>query len=148
MAYAASVGRRRYVFDDLRVLLARASPDRSGDRLAGLAAGTEEERVAARMALADVPLRRFLAEPIVPGETDAVTRLILDSHDDDAFAPVAALMVGAFRDWLLSDDATTEVLHRLAPGVTPEMAAAVSKLMRNQDLIAAARKARVVTRFR
>src|SRR3954470_16208446 len=148
MAYAASVGRRRYVFDDLRVLLACGSPDRSGDRLAGLAAATEEECVAARMALADVPLRRFLAEPIVPGETDAITRLILESHDAAAFAPVAALTVGAFRDWLLSDAATTGALERLAPGPTPEMAAAVSKLMLNQDLIAIARKARVVTRFR
>src|SRR4051812_11720024 len=148
MAYAASVGHRRYIFDDLRVLLARASPDRSGDRLAGLAAGTEEERVAARMALADVPLRRFLAQPIVPGEVDAVTRLILESHDAAAFAPVAALTVGAFRDWLLSDAATTDALQRLAPGLTPEMAAAVSKLMRNQDLIAVARKIRVITKFR
>src|SRR3954470_10782981 len=133
---------------NLRVLLARASPGRSGDRLAGLAAGTEEARVAARMALADVPLRRFLAEPIVPGEIDAVTRLILESHDAAAFAPVAALTVGAFRDWLLSDAATADALERLAPRLTSEMAAAVSKLMRNQDLIAVARKCRVVTRFR
>src|SRR3954451_13621204 len=106
MAYAQTVGCHHYVFDDLRTLLARASPDRSGDRLAGLAAGTEEERVAARMGLADVPLRRFLAEPVVPGEIDAFTRLILESHDAAAFAPVAALTVGAFRDWLLSDAAT------------------------------------------
>src|SRR5215207_3386715 len=148
MSYTASVGHYRYVFDGLRTLLARASPDRSGDRLAGLAAETEEERVAARLALADVPLRRFLAEPIVPGETDAVTRLILDGHDAAAFTPVAALTVGAFRDWLLSDEATTDALGRLAPGLTPEMAAGVSKLMRNQDLIAVARKIRVVTRFR
>ena len=148
MAYAQTVGCHHYVFDDLRTLLARASPDRSGDRLAGLAAGTEEERVAARMALANVPLRRFLDEPVVASETDEVTALILDSHDTAAFAPVASMTVGAFRDWLLSDAATTEALEKLALGVTPEMAAAVSKLMRNQDLIAVARKIRVVTRFR
>src|SRR3954471_1349305 len=148
MAYAASAGRHRYVFDDLRALLARASPDRSGDRLAGLAADTEEERVAARMALADAPLSRFLDEPVVAGETDEVTRLILDGHDAAAFAPVAALTVGSLRDWLLSDAATTEALQKLAPGLTPEMAAAVSKLMRNQDLIAVARKIRVITAFR
>src|SRR4051812_26600202 len=123
MAYAASAGRHRYVFDDLRALLARASPDRSGDRLAGLAADTEEERVAARMALADAPLSRFLDEPVVAGETDEVTRLILDGHDAAAFAPVAALTVGSLRDWLLSDAATTEALQKLAPGLTPEMAA-------------------------
>src|SRR4051812_5422021 len=148
MAYAQTVGCHHYVFDDLRTLLARASPDRSGDRLAGLAAGTEEERVAARMALSNIPLRRFLDEPVVASETDEVTALILDSHDTAAFAPVASMTVGAFRDWLLSDAATTEALEKLALGVTPEMAAAVSKLMRNQDLIAVARKIRVVTKFR
>src|SRR5215213_8885621 len=148
MSYTASSGRQRYVFDGLRTLLARASPDRSGDRLAGLAAGTEEERVAARLALADVPLKQFLNEPVVAYEIDEVTRLILDSHDAAAFAPVAAMTVGAFRDWLLSDTATTEALQSLAPGLTPEMAAAVSKLMRTQDLIAVARKIRVVTQFR
>src|SRR3954454_20521613 len=148
MAYAQTVGCHHYVFDDLRTLLARASPDRSGDRLAGLAAGTEDERVAARMALSNVPLRRFLDEPVVASETDEVTALILDGHDAAAFAPVAALTVGSLRDWLLSDAATTEALQKLAPGLTPEMAAAVSKLMRNQDLIAVARKIRVVTRFR
>jgi len=148
MAYAQTVGCHHYVFDDLRTLLARASPDRSGDRLAGLAAGTEEERVAARMALSNVALRRFLDEPVVASETDEVTALILDSHDAAAFAPVASMTVGAFRDWLLSDAATTEALEKLALGVTPEMAAAASKLMRNQDLIAVARKIRVVTRFR
>src|SRR3954451_10550103 len=148
MAYAQTVGCHHYVFDDLRTLLARASPDRSGDRLAGLAAGTEEERVAARMALSNVPLRRFLDEPVVASETDEVTSLILDSHDAAAFAPVASMTVGAFRDWLLSDAATTEALEKLALGVTAEMAAAASELMRNQDLIAGARKIRVVTRSR
>src|SRR3954469_11221564 len=136
MAYAQTVGCYHYVFDDLRTLLARASPDRSGDRLAGLAAGTEEERVAARMALADVPLSRFLDEPIVAYDTDEVTRLILDGHDAAALAPVASMTVGAFRNWLLSDAATAQALQELAPGLTPEMVAAVPKLMRNQDLIA------------
>jgi ethanolamine ammonia-lyase large subunit len=132
----------------LRELLAKASPARSGDELAGIAAHTAEERVRAQMALADVPLQRFLAEPIVPYETDEVTRLICDSHDATAFGPVAHLTAGEFRDWLLGDQATTERLTALAPGITPEMAAAVSKIMRVQDLIAAARKCRVVTRFR
>jgi ethanolamine ammonia-lyase large subunit len=132
----------------LRELLAKASPARSGDELAGLAAATAEERVRARMQLADVPLNAFLGEPIIPYETDEVTRLICDSHDAAAFAPVAHLTVGEFRDWLLSEQATTERLSALAAGITPEMAAAVSKLMRVQDLVIAASKCRVVTRFR
>ncbi|WP_412559135.1 ethanolamine ammonia-lyase subunit EutB [Thalassospira sp. MIT1370] len=138
----------RFTFPDLKTLLAKASPLRSGDVLAGLAAGSDEERVAARFALADVPLKRFLSEALVPYEDDDVTRMIIDDHDADAFAPVASLTVGEFRDWLLGDDATPEVLKNLAPGLTPEMVAAVSKLMRNQDLIAVARKCHVVTAFR
>jgi ethanolamine ammonia-lyase large subunit len=132
----------------LRELLAKASPVRSGDELAGIAAGSAEERVRAQMALADVPLKRFLTEPVVPYETDEVTRLICDGHDAVAFAPVSHLTVGEFRDWLLGEQATTDRLAALAPGLTPEMAAAVSKIMRVQDLIAAAAKCRVVTRFR
>jgi ethanolamine ammonia-lyase large subunit len=132
----------------LRELLAKASPARSGDELAGIAADSAEERVRAQMALADVPLKRFLAEPVVPYETDEVTRLICDGHDTAAFTPVSHLTVGEFRDWLLGEQATTERLAALAPGLTPEMAAAVSKLMRVQDLIGAAAKCRVVTRFR
>jgi ethanolamine ammonia-lyase large subunit len=147
VAYAQTLGTTRYVFDDLKTLLARASPDRSGDRLAGLAAQSGEERVAARMALADVPLKDFLAHDLVPYEADEVTRLIHDGHDPAAFAPVAALTVGAFRDWLLAHETDAARLAALAPGLTPEMAAAVSKLMRNQDLIAVARKISVVTRF-
>ena len=131
-----------------RVLLAKATPARSGDALAGIAATSAEERVRAQMTLADVPLKAFLAEPIIPYELDEVTRLICDSHESAAFAPIAHLTVGEFRDWLLSEDATTERLTALAPGVTPEMAAAVSKLMRLQDLVSAAAKCRVVTRFR
>ncbi|MFC4250103.1 ethanolamine ammonia-lyase subunit EutB [Sinimarinibacterium flocculans] len=148
MSYATTIGSRRYGFADLRTLMAKASPLRSGDQLAGLAAATREERVAAKLALADVPLARFLDEALIPYEDDEVTRLIVDTHDAARFAPVAALTVGAFRDWLLSDQATPEVLRDLAPGLTPEMVAAVSKLMRNQDLILVARKCHVVTRFR
>ena len=148
MLYRSNAGGTHYVFDDLRQLLARASPDRAGDRLAGLAAESGEERVAARMALADLPLARFLDEAVVPYEMDEVTRLVLDTHDIRAFAPIAAMTAGDFRDFLLSDEATGESLARLAPGITPEMAAAVSKLMRNQDLIAVAKKLSVVTRFR
>ena len=148
MPYRSDTGGTRYVFDDLRTLLARASPDRAGDRLAGLAAESGKERVAARMALADLPLARFLDEALVPYEMDEVTRLIFDTHDKHAFSPIAAMTTGEFRDFLLSDEATGDMLGRLAPGITPEMAAAVSKLMRNQDLIAVAKKISVVTRFR
>lgn len=148
MALSQRVGTTSFAFADLRDLLAKATPPRSGDRLAGIAASSAEENVAARMCLADLPLKAFLAEPLVPYEADEVTRLILDSHDAGAFAPVAALTVGEFRDYLLSPAATPERLAALAPGLMPEMAAAVSKLMRNQDLILAARKCRVVTRFR
>ena len=128
--------------------MAKATPLRSGDMLAGIAAGSAEENAAAKICLAEMPLRQFLDEPLVPYESDEVTRLILDTHDKAAFAPVASLTVGEFRDWLLSERATASALSHLAPGITPEMAAAVSKLMRNQDLILAARKCRVVTRFR
>jgi ethanolamine ammonia-lyase large subunit len=133
---------------NLRELLAKASPARSGDELAGIAAGTAEERARAQMALADVPLKAFLAEPVIPYENDDVTRLICDSHDPAAFAPIGHLTVGEFRDWLLGDEASTDALSALAPGLTPEMVAAVSKIMRLQDLITAAAKCRVVTRFR
>jgi ethanolamine ammonia-lyase large subunit len=137
-----------YHFADLRDLLAKASPYRSGDALAGIAAESGEQRAAAQMTLADVPLRTFLEEAVVPYETDEVTRLIVDGHDPVAFAPMAAFTVGDLRDWLLSDAATGAMLAVIRPGLTPEMAAAVSKLMRAQDLILVARKIRVVTRFR
>lgn len=146
--YSATIGTRRYAFGDLKVLLAKASPRRSGDELAGLAAETGEERVAAQYALADLPLATFLQEQVVPYETDEVTRLIIDTHDKAAFALVAHLTVGGLRDWLLSDEATTEALTALAPGITPEMAAAVSKISRLQDLMVMAAKCSVVTRFR
>jgi ethanolamine ammonia-lyase large subunit len=137
-----------YHFPDLKTLLAKATPLRSGDQLAGLAAESGEERVYAQMALADTPLRRFLSEAVVPYETDEVTRLIVDTHDAVAFAPVAHMTVGELRDWLLGDTADAAALEALAPGLTPEMAAAVSKIMRLQDLVTVAAKIRVVTRFR
>jgi len=135
-------------FEDLRMLLARATPQRSGDELAGVAAASDVERVAAQLALADLPLRAFLNEAVIPYELDDVTRLIVDSHDAVAFAPIASLTVGEFRDWLLSEQATGERIAALAAGLMPEMVAAVSKLMRAQDLIAVVRKVQVVTRFR
>ncbi len=148
MSTTHSAGGVNWRFADLRDLLAKATPLRSGDVLAGIAAASAAERMAARMALAELPLARFLSEAVVPYETDEVTRLILDTHDAGAFAPVAHLAVGDFRDWLLSEDTDSAVLAALAPGLTPEMAAAVSKLMRNQDLILVAKKCRVTTRFR
>lgn len=143
-----TLGGTRYVFPDLRSLMAKASPARSGDELAGVAAHSAAERIAAQMALADLPLRAFLNEAVVPYEDDDVTRLIVDRHDAAALAPVAHLTVGELRDWLLSDAATSAALSALAPGLTPEMAAAVCKLCRNQDLMAIAGKCRVVARFR
>ncbi|NVN44362.1 ethanolamine ammonia-lyase subunit EutB [Asaia siamensis] len=148
MSYAATLSGQRFVFRDLRHLLASASPLRSGDVLAGLAASSSTERVAARLALADLPLSHFLSEALVPYQQDDVTRLIMNSHDQAAFAPIASMTIGGFRDWLLSHQADTARLAAIAPGVTPEMAAAVSKIMRNQDLIAVARKIEIITRFR
>ncbi|PPC99074.1 MAG: ethanolamine ammonia lyase large subunit [Hyphomicrobium sp.] len=144
----AQAGGTRYVFADLKTLLAKASPHRSGDVLAGVAAASAAECAAAKMALADVPLKQFLSETVVPYETDDVTRLIIDTHDAQAFEAISHLTVGGFRDWLLSEQATTSVLSRLSPGITPEMAAAVSKIMRNQDLVLAAKKISVITKFR
>jgi ethanolamine ammonia-lyase large subunit len=146
--YAATVGRTRFAFGDLREVMAKASPLRAGDQLAGLAARTAQERVAARTVLADVPLARFLEEPLVPYEDDEVTRLILDGHDQGAFEPVRDLTVGELREWLLAYQTDAPRLAALAPGLTPEMAAAATKLMRNQDLVLVAKKVQVTTRFR
>ncbi len=148
MVYRQVIGSTSYVFGDLRELLAKATPPRSGDRLAGVAAESAEQMIAARMALADVPLKQFLNEAVIPYEDDEVTRLILDSHAAQAFAPIASLTVGGFRDWLLSDAATGETLAKVSRGITPEMAAGVSKLMRNQDLILVAKKCVVTSAFR
>ncbi len=146
MAFTHTLGGTRFRFDDLRTLLACASPERSGDSLAGIAAASERERVAARFALADLPLRHFLDEAVIPYESDEVTRLIVDTHDGHAFAPVAHLTVGELREWMLTADPAS--LAAVRRGLTPEMVAAVSKLMRNQDLILAASRCRVGTRFR
>ncbi|WP_420429051.1 ethanolamine ammonia-lyase subunit EutB [Algiphilus sp.] len=148
MPYTQRIAARTHQFADLGELMAKASPARSGDALAGIAAASMEERVAAQTLLADIPLSAFLETPLIPYESDEVTRLIIDGHDRTAFAPVSGLSVGAFRDWLLSDAVDTATLQALAPGLTPEMVAAVSKVMRHQDLILVASKCQVVTRFR
>ena len=146
--YTATIAGSRYVFPDLKTLLAKASPARSGDQLAGIAAASGEERVAAQYALADVPLATFLEQPVIPYESDEVTRLIVDSHDRAAFGAIAHLTVGGLRDWLLSDAPTAEKLAALARGITPEMAAAVAKISGLKDLMVMAAKCSVVTRFR
>lgn len=148
MAHKCTIQNHNYVFDDLKTLLAKATPFRSGDALAGLTGSSYEERVAAQIALADVPLKIFLNEAVIPYEEDEVTRLIIDEHDAKAFAPISHFTVGELRDWLLSNEATTDALDELAAGLTPEMVAAVCKLMRNQDLIFVAQKCEVVTQFR
>jgi len=148
MAYRHTIGNKVFAFEGLRELLAKASPPRSGDCLAGVAAESAAEMMAARIALSDVPLKQFLNETVIPYETDEVTRLIVDTHDQAAFAAVCSHTVGSFRDWLLSEMATPDLLKVIARGITPEMAAAVSKLMRNQDLILVAKKCEVATAFR
>ena len=146
--YRHTIKGKVYKFTDLKDLLAKASPGRSGDELAGVCAHSYEERVAAQITLADVPLKIFLTEVVIPYEQDEITRLIIDTHDAVSFEEISHLTVGEFCDWLLSDYTTTQTLQSIAKGITPEMAAAVSKLMRNQDLIAVAKKCEVVTRFR
>lgn len=148
MRYRTTINGQVFAFDDLKQVMAFASPARSGDYLAAVGAATAQQRMAARYVLADTPLKQFLTEALIPYESDNITRLIIDSHDATAFAPVSHLTIGDFRNWLLSDQATTESLTALAPGLTPEMVAAVSKLMRNQDLVSVAKKCSVVTRFR
>lgn len=146
--YKIVLGETTYTFHDLKDLMAKATPARSGDDLAGISAHSMEERVAAKMCLADLPLKVFLEEPLIPYESDEVTRLIFDSHDADAFSLISHLTVGDFRNWLLCETTTSDVLAKIAPGITPEMAAAVSKIMRNQDLMSVSKKCRVVTKFR
>jgi len=148
MGFTHTIGGTTCRFSDLKDLLAKASPARSGDQLAGIAAASSAERVAAQMALADLPLREFLSDAVIPYERDEITRLIVDTHDQTAFAPVRSMTVGDFRDWLLREETDEQTLARLAPGLTPEMAAGVSKIMRLQDLIAVAKKCRTVTAFR
>jgi ethanolamine ammonia-lyase large subunit len=146
--FSHTVGAITHQFRDLKDLMAKATPLRSGDLLAGVGAASAEQRVVAQMALAELPLRIFLNEALAPYEADEVTRLIIDGHDDAAFAAISHLTVGDFRNWLLGDDVDSATLSAVAPGITPEMAAAVSKIMRNQDLILVAKKCRVVTAFR
>lgn len=148
MPYKHTIRNKVYKFPDLKTLLGKASPYRSGDELAGVVAESYEERVAAQITLADVPLKTFLNEAIIPYERDEITRLIIDSHNNTSFSQISHLTVGELRDWLLSDETDTATLTRIAAGITPEMAAAVSKLMGNQDLIAIGKKCEVVTRFR
>ncbi|WP_291370816.1 MULTISPECIES: ethanolamine ammonia-lyase subunit EutB [unclassified Acinetobacter] len=148
MLYQINVAHHHYVFADLKTLMAKATPERSGDQLAGIAAQDATERVAAQMCLADVPLKQFLQETLIDYDQDEVTRLIIDEHDALAFYPISHFSVGDFRNWLLSEDASTEKLQHLQAGLTPEMVAAVSKIMRNQDLILVAKKCRVITQFR
>ena len=148
MSYQIALGQQHYHFPDLKTLMAKATPLRSGDCLAGVAASDEQERIAAQLTLAQVPLKTFLQETVIPYEDDEVTRLIIDEHDAEAFAIVSHLTVGDFRNWLLSEQADTQTLQQLSPGLTPEMVAAVSKIMRIQDLILVANKCEVVTQFR
>ncbi|MDO6513528.1 ethanolamine ammonia-lyase subunit EutB [Neptuniibacter sp. 2_MG-2023] len=148
MSYSISAGGNHWVFPDLKTVMAKASPDRSGDRLAGVAAQTSQERVAAQMVLADLPLKTFLTEALIPYEEDEVTRLIIDKHDQNAFRPISSFTVGDFRNWLLSDLADTTQLKNISLGLTPEMVAAVSKIMRIQDLILVAKKCSNPTAFR
>jgi ethanolamine ammonia-lyase large subunit len=148
MSYHFDIDQERYRFEDLKELLAKATPFRTGDALAGLAAETYKERVAAQLALADVPLKKFLSEAVIPYEQDDVTRLIYDNHDVNIFSAISHLTVGEFREWLLSDETDNLLLQNTAQGITPEMAAAVSKIMGNQDLIAVAKKIEVITKFR
>lgn len=146
--YKTTLAHTTWTFASLKEVMAKATPARSGDVLAGVAADSAEERMAAKFVLADIPLKTFLSDALIPYETDEVTRLIIDTHDSQAFGPISHLTVGEFRDWLLDDGTDSLLLAQVAPGITPEMAAAVSKLMRNQDLILAASKCRVITRFR
>ena len=147
-SYRYQLGSKTYQFADLAELMAKATPARSGDRLAGVIAESAEQRAVAQLLLAEVPLKTFLNETLVPYEDDEITRLIIDEHDAEAFSVISHLTVGDFRNWLLTDTASTEVLKQVSAGITPEMAAAVSKIMRNQDLILVAQKCRVITAFR
>jgi ethanolamine ammonia-lyase large subunit len=148
MSYKFSLGTLTYAFKDLKTLMAKATPFRTGDALAGLHAESNQERVAAQYALSEVPLKTFLNETLIPYENDEVTRLIIDDHDVEAFSPISHFTVGELRDWLLTDLADAEMLKNIASGLSPEMVAAVSKVMRNQDLIAVAQKCENVSKFR
>jgi len=146
--YSTTAGHQTFTFPNLRMLMAKASPYRSGDALAGLSADSYQERVAAQICLADLPVKKFLSEALIPYEEDEVTRLIIDTHDANAFATISSFTVGQLRDWLLSNEVRSDDVARIRNAITPEMAAALSKIMRNQDLVLVAQKCRVTTRFR
>lgn len=146
--FTSSVGFQKFQFDSLKVLLAKATALRSGDCLAGIAAIGDTERVAAQIALADLPLKHFLNEAVIPYEDDEVTRLIMDSHDQSAFQLISHLTVGDFRNWLLADETDGALIASVSKGLTPEMVSAVSKIMRNQDLILVAKKCQIISKFR
>ncbi len=148
MKYLYSIRNHNYVFNDLKILLAKASPFRTGDALAGLSASSNEERIAAQLALSDAPLKDFLNEVVISYEDDEITRLIIDNHDKMSFSKISHLTIGDFRNWLLTHEVDTEILSQISSGLTPEMVAAVSKIMRNQDLIAVAQKCEVISKFR
>ena len=146
--FTSSVGFQTFQFESLKVLLAKATPLRSGDCLAGIAAIGDTERVAAQIALADLPLKHFLIEAVIPYEDDEVTRLIMDSHDQSTFQLISHLTVGDFRNWLLADETDGALIASVSKGLTPEMVSAVSKIMRNQDLILVAKKCQIISKFR
>jgi len=146
--YSYMLGQKTYNFKNLADLMAKATPKRSGDELARVSAESSQERVVAQMRLADVPLKIFLTQLLIPYEDDEITRLIIDEHDEKAFELISHLTVGDFRNWLLSDDTTSEILKKIRAGLTPEMVASVSKIMRNQDLIIVAKKCEVISSFR
>ncbi len=148
MSYRHTIGSQTYLFDNLKEVLAKASPLRSGDEAAGIAAGSNEERVAAQMTLANLPLTAFLNEAVIAYEEDEVTRLIYDQHKAQQFSTISHHTVGSFREWLLNDGTSGETIASIREGFTPEMIAAVSKIMRNQDLILVAQKCEIVTKFR
>jgi len=137
-----------YIFKDLKDLMAKATPKRSGDILAKVAASSEQERVIAQMKLSEIPLSEFLENQLIPYEKDEITRLIIDEHNKESFELIKNLSVGEFRNWLLSDEVTPDVIKNIQAGLTPEMVAAVSKIMRNQELIMVAKKCEVITAFR
>ncbi|WP_298942153.1 ethanolamine ammonia-lyase subunit EutB [uncultured Psychromonas sp.] len=146
--YRYQLGSHVYRFDNLADLMAKASPMRSGDQLAGVAAMSSEQRAVAQMLLAELPLKTFLEETLIPYEKDEITRLIIDDHDAAAFSEISHLTVGDFRNWLLQETTTEVDFKRIRAGITPEMVAAVSKIMRNQDLILVAKKCNIITQFR
>ncbi|MEM6814531.1 MAG: ethanolamine ammonia-lyase subunit EutB, partial [Bacteroidota bacterium] len=148
MGYRFTIAQQQYDFPDLKSVMAKATPFRTGDALSGLAAESNKQRVAAQFVLSELPLKSFLEEPLIPYEEDEVTRLILDHHDEEAFAQISGFTIGDLRDWLLTDVADQKRLKQISKGLTPEMVAAVAKIMRNQDLIVVAKKCEVITRFR